>query len=53
MDKKIIMLAMLVGSTVGGYIPTWFGASAFGLASVLCGAVGGLLGIWVAFRWLD
>ena len=53
MDKKIVMLAMLVGSTIGGYAPTIFGASAFSLSSIFCGAIGGILGIWLSFKFLN
>jgi len=52
MDKKVIILGVLFGSTLGGAIPTLFGASAFSISSVLCGALGGLLGIWLTFRYL-
>jgi len=53
MDKKIIMLGMLLGSTLGGAVPTLFGASAFGFASIICGAIGGVIGIWLCFRILN
>ena len=53
MDKKIIFLGMLVGSTIGGYLPTFFGAGVFSLSSVIFGAVGGLLGIWLSWRMIN
>jgi hypothetical protein len=53
MDKKIVMLAMLVGSTIGSYLPTLFGAGVFSLSSVFFGAVGGGLGIWISFKYLN
>ena len=53
MDKKIIMLGMLFGSIIGGYIPTIFGASAFSMSSIICGGVGGILGIWLSFKLLN
>jgi hypothetical protein len=48
--KTLIMIGMVVGSTIGGYVPALWGAGAFSLASVLLGAVGGLLGIWGGFK---
>lgn len=53
MDKKIIILGMLFGSIIGGYIPTIFGANVFSMSSVIGGAIGGLLGIWLSFKLLN
>ena len=53
MDKKIIMLSAVVASTIGGYIPTIFGASAFSFSSIIVGAVFGILGIWLSYRLLS
>jgi hypothetical protein len=53
MNKKTIMLGMVFGSTIGGYIPTLFGVNAFSLISILGGFIGGLLGIWLTFRLLN
>ena len=43
------MIAMIVCSTVGGYIPVLFGTDSL-YASLLGSTVGGLLGIWGAFK---
>ena len=48
--KKTIMYAMLIGSTIGGYIPTVWGDSIFSMSSVLLTAVGGFLGIWIGYK---
>jgi uncharacterized membrane protein YeaQ/YmgE (transglycosylase-associated protein family) len=53
MEKKMIMFGMIVGSLVGGYIPTFFGAGIFSITSVLTGVVGALIGIWLVFRFLN
>jgi outer membrane lipoprotein SlyB len=53
MDKKIIMIGMVFGSMIGGYIPSIFGAGIFSISSVICGAIGGIIGIWITFRFLD
>jgi hypothetical protein len=53
MDKKLVGLGMIVGSTLGGYVPTWFGVSAFSYISILGGFFGGILGIWLAVRFLE
>jgi hypothetical protein len=53
MDKKTVILGMLLGSTIGGYLPTFFGASAFSFSSIIGGAIGGFFGIWLSFRLLN
>ncbi|MDD4902680.1 MAG: hypothetical protein PHE24_06115 [Patescibacteria group bacterium] len=50
MDKKVVMIGMVIGSVIGGYLPTLFGAGAFSYASVLCGFLGGVIGIWLSYR---
>jgi hypothetical protein len=51
-NKNMIWLGMIVGSLIGTLIPTLFGASMFSFTSTLCTAIGGGLGIWVAFKYL-
>jgi len=50
MDKKLVGLGMIIGSTLGGYAPTWFGASAFSFTSIVGAFVGGILGIWLMVK---
>jgi hypothetical protein len=47
--KKLIMLGMIAGSIAGGYAPSLFGSDDL-MASLLGSTVGGILGIWLAFR---
>lgn len=47
------MLGMVVGSTIGGYVPTIFGAGIFSWSSVLCGLAGGVLGIWAGVKLMN
>lgn len=49
-SKGLVMLGLLIGSTVGGYLPTLFGASAFSLWSVFGSAVGGALGVYFFYK---
>jgi hypothetical protein len=53
MDKRVLWLCLLAGSTLGGLLPEAWGASAFGLASLLCSALGAAAGVWVAARLGD
>ncbi len=50
MDGKLIMLGMIIGSTLGGYIPTLFGVDSLSYTSLFCAFIGGILGIWVTFK---
>jgi hypothetical protein len=50
MDRRIIWIFVLTGSTVGGLLPEAWGASAFGGASLLLSLLGGLAGLWVGVR---
>jgi len=49
-SKKIVWIGLLVGSTIGGLIPSLWGAGAFSMSSFLLGAVGAIVGIYVGFR---
>jgi uncharacterized membrane protein YeaQ/YmgE (transglycosylase-associated protein family) len=52
MDKKIVMLGMVFGSFIGGWLPTFFGVGAFSFISVLAGFFGGVVGIWITYRMI-
>jgi len=47
MDRRIIWLFLGIGSTIGGYIPSLWGAGIFSFSSLILGALGGFAGIWV------
>ncbi len=38
---------MIVGSTIGGYVPVFFGASLLSYSAVLFSGVGGIIGVIV------
>jgi hypothetical protein len=48
--KALIMIGVIVGSALGGYVPALWGAGGLSMASVVAGAVGGILGIWGGYR---
>jgi hypothetical protein len=49
MGRGLIGLGLLVGSTAGGFLPSLWGASSWGLQSVFFSFVGGVAGvIWGA-----
>jgi hypothetical protein len=49
-SKSTMWIFMLIGSSVGGLIPTLWGASYFSISSVLFTALGGIIGIWLNFK---
>lgn len=49
-SKSIIWIFMAIGSAIGGYIPTLWGAGFLSISSVLLTALGGMLGIWLGFK---
>jgi uncharacterized membrane protein YeaQ/YmgE (transglycosylase-associated protein family) len=52
MSKKFLITAgMVVGGTLGQYVPAlWGNTSSLSFAAILFSLIGGLLGIWVGFR---
>jgi hypothetical protein len=49
-DRRIVGIFILVGSTLGGFAPEAWGGSAFGFASLTLGCLGGAVGLWLALR---
>jgi hypothetical protein len=49
-SNKSIMFGMTVGLFLGSFIPTLWGASELSLSSVLFSALGGGVGVWIAFK---
>jgi hypothetical protein len=50
-SKKLIMLGMVVGSIVGGYVPCLFGVSAISFTSLFTSTIGATLGIWLGYKF--
>jgi len=53
MGKKTVMFGMVFGATIGGYIPTLFGAGIFDLVSIFFSFLGGVLGIWLSWKLIN
>jgi hypothetical protein len=47
--KARIWIGVLIGSTIGGFIPELWGADMFSYSSVLLSGVGGLIGLYIAY----
>lgn len=48
--KKLVMIGMVVGSYIGGFIPALWGASGISFSSVIFNALGGIAGIYIGFK---
>lgn len=44
------MIAVLVGSTLGGFVPQLWGASAMSVSGVVFSMLGGIAGIWAGMK---
>lgn len=53
MEKKTVFIGMIIGSVIGGYVPALWGAGLFSISSIIGGAIGGILGIWLTFKFLS
>ena len=51
--KTKIIIMMMIGSFAGGYVATFLGAEGISFSSLLGSTVGGILGIWIAFKVSD
>lgn len=50
MNKKVVAMCVMVGSTVGGYLPTYVGQGSFSAASIIGSFLGGVAGVFAARR---
>lgn len=48
--KQMIWIGMLVGSTIGGFIPALWGDSFLSFSSIIFSALGAMVGIYVVFK---
>jgi len=50
-SKTLIYIAAFVGSLIGGYIPTLWGAGFLSISSLVFSAIGGIAGIFIALKY--
>jgi len=48
--KTLIWIGVFIGSAVGGFIPSLWDNNMFSYSSIIGSTIGGLLGIWGAFK---
>lgn len=49
-SKPLVWIGMFVGSTVGGFIPSIWGAGLISFSSIILTGVGGIIGIILGFK---
>jgi predicted MFS family arabinose efflux permease len=49
-SRTLVWVAILTGSTIGGVIPELWGAEMLSFTSLLLSGIGGLVGLWIAFK---
>jgi hypothetical protein len=49
--KALIWIGLTVGSAVGGYLPALWGGDFISFSSVILSAAGGIVGIWLGYRF--
>ena len=51
MAKLLIYIGITIGGLIGAYIPIMlFNTSTFGWESIVCGALGSLVGLWAGYK---
>jgi len=50
MPKSLVWIGVSVGSLLGSWLPSLFGAGMLSLWGVFGGFVGAIVGIWVVFK---
>ena len=51
MTKKFIWIGFFVGSTIGNVLPLLWGGDAISVSGFAFSILGGILGIWVGYRF--
>ena len=49
--KTLIWIGLTVGSAIGGYLPVLWGGDLISFSSVVLSAGGGIVGIWLGYRF--
>jgi uncharacterized membrane protein YeaQ/YmgE (transglycosylase-associated protein family) len=48
--KQVIWMGMLLGSTIGGFIPTLWGAGFLSFSSLIFSTLGAMAGIYITYK---
>jgi len=48
--KTVVWVGIIIGSTIGSYIPVLWGGSLFSFSSIFLSALGAIIGIYIGYR---
>ena len=48
--KTSVWIGMFIGSTIGSYIPSLWGAGMFSFSGIILSGVGALAGVYIGFK---
>jgi uncharacterized membrane protein YeaQ/YmgE (transglycosylase-associated protein family) len=48
--RHLVWIGVLVGSAVGGWLPTLWGDGAFSMSGIIFSTIGGLVGIYTGYK---
>ncbi len=49
-SRSVTWVAIIVGSTIGGFIPELWDAGMLSYSSLLLSGIGALVGLWIAYK---
>ncbi|MDD5772822.1 MAG: hypothetical protein PHX78_05065 [bacterium] len=49
--KTMILIGMIAGSIIGQYFVIFLGADTFSVASILGSGAGGMIGVWLGYKF--
>ncbi len=50
---SLVWVGLAVGSAVGGYLPALWGGELLSFSSLILSGVGGIVGIWLGYRFSE
>lgn len=53
MSKTIVYVGLIIGSIIGGFIPTLWGAGFLSVSSLIFSTLGALLGIFLVLKYFN
>ena len=49
-SKTFVLVGTIIGSSIGSFIPSLWGAGIFSFSSIIFGAIGAVAGIYIGFK---